>query len=640
MPLLAIVTFVVFSNNYRHEYQLDSGHLLLENTAVRSLKNIPSFFCDPSTLTALRSNIDYRPVLQVTYALNYFISGYDTWSWHLVQIILHALCVLGLYAFCALLMSQSGYSTNIARWTSFLAALVFAVHPAASGVVNYLSARSSLLTAAFLFPALLFYMRQFDHSRHASARLTSALFYCLALFTKVEAIGALPVFFLYEMLQTARQRSAALPPGGPARDLLLTLNRTTLKRIWPHLLATAIYCIIRIFVMAGYDTGARHDSGVTPWVYLLTQVTAWWHYVGIWFAPVNLVADDMTYPVFHTILDPHVLLALGGWLLAATVVRMAYQKHPHLFFLTASALCLIAPTSSIAPLAEMVNEHRPYLPIAILSLAWSIPLIPLAFEYGKKNRCAGMLGVSAAALIVISFSLLTWQRNLVFRSDKSYYEDILKKAPSARAYANYGLTFLKDARYAEALEQYEQALRLAPNWHIVHINLGLIYHALGIDSLARYYFDRGVMTDQFSATAKIYRGDYLLTQHRYAEALRDFEDVLPLHRQKYAIYKGAATAAAGIGEWEKAARYVRGCFGEDPGQVEFDMVAISRPYWEQKERCTAGLAFYSSIDSLLPGRWWVRHNIGDLALRCGDSTRAHREFAAAQQIKLSRQSQK
>jgi hypothetical protein len=113
--ILAGVIFAVYSNNYRHDHQLDSGHLLLENVAVRSLKNIPSYFRDPSTLSALRSNIDYRPVLQVTYALNYALSGYDTWSWHLVQILLHAVCVLGLYAFCGRIMRQFGYTAVAAR---------------------------------------------------------------------------------------------------------------------------------------------------------------------------------------------------------------------------------------------------------------------------------------------------------------------------------------------------------------------------------------------------------------------------------------------------------------------------------------------------------------------------------------------
>ena len=83
VAVLTAAAFAVFSNNYRHDYPLDGGHLLLENSHVRSLKFIPQYFLDGRTLTSLPANADYRPVLQVTYA----ISGYDTWSWHLTQIL-------------------------------------------------------------------------------------------------------------------------------------------------------------------------------------------------------------------------------------------------------------------------------------------------------------------------------------------------------------------------------------------------------------------------------------------------------------------------------------------------------------------------------------------------------------------------
>ena len=110
MPLhiavLAAAVFAVFANNYRHDYPLDCGHLLLENSYVRSLKFIPQYFLDGRTLTTLPANADYRPVLQVTYAINYAISGYDTWSWHLTQILLHSVCVLALYFLCRCILKQ------------------------------------------------------------------------------------------------------------------------------------------------------------------------------------------------------------------------------------------------------------------------------------------------------------------------------------------------------------------------------------------------------------------------------------------------------------------------------------------------------------------------------------------------------
>ena len=86
--LLAVVCLGIYSNNFHHDFQLDDSHVLLTNPSVRSLANIPKYFVDPSTFTSLRANVEYRPVLQATYALNYRMGGYNTWWWHLTQILL------------------------------------------------------------------------------------------------------------------------------------------------------------------------------------------------------------------------------------------------------------------------------------------------------------------------------------------------------------------------------------------------------------------------------------------------------------------------------------------------------------------------------------------------------------------------
>src|SRR5438876_4412 len=98
--LLIVAPFAVYSNNYRHAYLLDDAYTLVSNPSVRTLSAIPRYFVDPATYTSVREQADYRPVLQVTYALNYWMGGYHTWWWHFTQILLHALVTLGIYALC------------------------------------------------------------------------------------------------------------------------------------------------------------------------------------------------------------------------------------------------------------------------------------------------------------------------------------------------------------------------------------------------------------------------------------------------------------------------------------------------------------------------------------------------------------
>jgi tetratricopeptide (TPR) repeat protein len=633
--ILVLLAFLVYSNNYHHDYHLDSSHLIPDNPNVRSLKNVPDFFIDPGTLSVLPSNIDYRPVLQCSYALNYLISGYATWSWHLVQILLHAVCGVSLYFFILIIIRQftAGPDTRTG-WSAFVIALLFTIHPTGSGVVNYLSARSSLLTAAFLFLSFLCYMQPWENRRYKGVQIAAAVMFNLALFTKVEAVGAVPVYFLYDILQSARKRMAARNGKGTLfHDLLSTLNSTTMRHFGPIVLSAAVYFIIRFVVMSGYDQNARYGEGMTPFVYLMTQTTVWWYYVRNWLVPVNLVADTMSYPIYRTVTDPHVLLALGGWLLVVTILIERYRKAPYLLFIVASSFSLIAPTSTVAPLAEMVNEHRPYFPLAILSAAWTVPLLDYFFMREKKRRWHRIAGAGAGLLVATSFFILTYQRNTVFSSSERYLEDIIQKAPSARAYANYGLQFLKKKQYDEARHYYNKSIELAPNYYIAHINLGIINQHTGNHDAALAHFDKAVATDLYSATARIYRGEFFLARSGFKNALDDFEAVLPRHRVKFRICKGAATAASGLGNWQKAVTYVKSCFDENPEYTENSIVAISRPYWEQSGSCSAGLHFFEAVDSLLPNRWWVHHNMADLARRCGDAERMETEALQAQQLK-------
>ncbi len=80
LACLAIGIAVSYSNSLGIGFLFDDSYGIRKNPAIRSLWNIPSFFIDPFTLTTVRENVDVRPILQVTYALNYAVSGLNPWS--------------------------------------------------------------------------------------------------------------------------------------------------------------------------------------------------------------------------------------------------------------------------------------------------------------------------------------------------------------------------------------------------------------------------------------------------------------------------------------------------------------------------------------------------------------------------------
>ena len=611
---------------------------------MRSLRAIPSYFTDPSTYTSLREQADYRPVLQLTYALNYRMGGYDTWWWHFTQIVLHVIVTLGIYALCLRLLVLIGTRTSASpavksaaksavtsdvssaptsvptsafssALSSFLtipliAAALFAVHPASSGVINYLNARSSLLTAAFLLPALLSYMGSADSDRYARPQWTAAVLYALALFTKVEAVGALGAFWAFDLWQRGREA----PDASLLRAIRASFDRRTLVRLAPALAITGIYFIIRWRVMAPFPFDeTRHAPDVGASQYFATQLTAWWYYIARWVAPVRLVADYLAYPVFRSWWDPVVLLAAGGWVVVGALLVAAWKRAPYLLFLAIAALALLSPTSSIAPLAEMVNEHRPYLPIGILSLAAIIPVGTRLRDWPPSRERARAALAVGGGLIFLSLCFLTYRRNDVFSTPKRFWEDVLAKAPSSRAYLNYGIALMKENEMREALRAFRSSLELAPYWYYTHINLGVAFQHIGQADSARTYFDRAVQYDRYSGLALTWRGEFRLAQRDFAGARDDFTTSLPLGLQRYRNHKGLATAFAGLGDVDQALEHTGKLLEIDRASALGDIPGISTPFFDRAELHSAGIRYYQALQTKLPGEAWIAENIARLS---------------------------
>src|SRR4051794_21824558 len=91
LAALAVGLALAYGNSFGVGFYFDDSYGIRDNPAIRSLRNIPGFFTDPFTLTAMRANVDVRPVLVTSFALNYAISGNDPWSYHAFNLIVHFL---------------------------------------------------------------------------------------------------------------------------------------------------------------------------------------------------------------------------------------------------------------------------------------------------------------------------------------------------------------------------------------------------------------------------------------------------------------------------------------------------------------------------------------------------------------------
>ena len=290
-----------------------------------------------------------------------------------------------------------------------------------AGVVNYQWARSSMLTTTFLLPAICCWMT----GRYRWAWCL----YAFALFTKVEAVGALGVFALWDVFQNAqrRVREQWQSPPGFLKDVLSLFRWKQLPRWWGIAAITVGYAAIRNSALPAWHAELRSASDVGHLDYFLTQTTAWWHYIVEWWAPIDLVADDLSYPVYRSFAEPSVLLAILGWVGVAMTCRIHYARRPAYLIVAMSALSLIFPTSSVMPLAEMVNEHRPYMPLGVLSILWVCALSDVGRRWSHTSRFSRWSVRGFALSAVAIFMVLSVHRTQAFTTQEAYWKDVVSK---------------------------------------------------------------------------------------------------------------------------------------------------------------------------------------------------------------------
>src|SRR5262249_33608935 len=198
--LLAVAILAAYANSFDIPFVFDDWHTIEQNPAIRSLSNLPRFFYDPNSTTVLRENKDLRPLLVASLALNHRISGLVPWSYHAVNLLLHWIATLLVYRIVRdhLWLDADGTPVAVA------AALIVAVHPLNTESVDYVSARSALLTAVF-------YLAAFDAACR-DRRVVAVLLAACAMLTKSIAL-TLPLAVLLHRVLAPSYRGRPIPWG-------------------------------------------------------------------------------------------------------------------------------------------------------------------------------------------------------------------------------------------------------------------------------------------------------------------------------------------------------------------------------------------------------------------------------------------
>src|SRR5271166_5743331 len=165
LPLLGLVTLVVYSGSLSFEFVWDDLPQIVNSPIIRSWSNLPRAFGSDLWYHVARHQVYYRPLFVAWSMLNYTLSGLQSWGWHLGAVLLHVGAVTAVFW----LMRRLG----LEYWTAALAALIFAVHPIHIEPVSWVSAASDTMVTMFASLAFAAFLSGRDSTRkHRTARWT------------------------------------------------------------------------------------------------------------------------------------------------------------------------------------------------------------------------------------------------------------------------------------------------------------------------------------------------------------------------------------------------------------------------------------------------------------------------------------
>ncbi len=529
----------------------------------------------------------YRGVVAVfTWWANHRISGEAPWSYHLVNILIHLVNSLLVYGLAWRLANAKDATVrgqgNARFFAALTAGLLFCVHPLASQAVAYVTQRSTSLAALFFLAALLAYVEARrgpsggESSRSAGARawltLLSLLAFQAGLHTK-HLLLTLPIaLLLMEALFAAtftgswRCRLAlqvpfwillALRVRDFAPRILSGGGRTAAPSVEP---APAVTETLKLPSVPVADVGT----------YAATQLRVVVHYLRLLFLPRGLNLD-YDFPLSSSWTEPGVIASAALILiLLATGVILA-RRTPLVAFGILLFFLTLVPTSSVVPSADLILEHRAYLPLAAFALAAGAALAALRrrLTIARRKGATAVFPLGVASLILV-LSLLTHARARVWDTEISLWSDVVAKSPrKLRPRFNLGLALQQAGRSEEAIAQYEEALRLEPSHPLVLTNLGNAYRQLGDLERARGLFEEVVALRPTAAKAHLNLGNVHLDRGDAEEAERSYRRALELDRQSPAAWYNWGKCQEKQGRLEAAATAYAEAVRLEPGNVLF-----------------------------------------------------------------------
>lgn len=489
--LLLAVGLAVYSNSLQNQFVWDDLSFIVRNDAIKSIGNIGSFFTNAATLAKGEISRDtYRPLVALSFSLDYFFWKLDPFYYHLENILLHIINSILLYLLMRYIVGNAA--------GAFLVSLLFLVHPAQTEVVDWISRRGDVFGLFLYLSAFLIHIRLMKKPDNRQ----------LLLYISMIACFAAAILF--------KETAITLP-----LILIFYSRNKSIRYYAPFIAVAALYAIARLNVVG--PIAERGWWGRGPLDTFLTMTIVLVKYVKILVFPYDLSADY----ILRLANGFDLRVAASMAILALVIISaILLRKKERLFtFGVYWFFISLIPVLQIFPIKMLMANRFLYTP----SIGFFMCLAGVvATQEGLAKKGAYL----CLCALTVSYCFTTVGCNKEWKDELTFFKINSERSQnSPLMHFNLGSAYISKGMADEAIKEFEKAVSLKAGLYEGHCNLGYSYLSKGnIDKAVASYKNAiaasPTISEAYFGLGNVYfeKGDYAAAAANYKKALTQDKD--------------------------------------------------------------------------------------------------------------------
>jgi protein O-mannosyl-transferase len=472
----------------------------------------------------------WSPLTWLSHMLDFNLYRLNPGSHHLTSLFFHTVNTMLLFL---VLRRATG-----ALWPSVFVAVVFAVHPLNVESVAWVSERKGVLSAFFLFASL------WNYVLYAEKPGPSRYFMCLLLFALGLMAGpvalSLPLLLLimdYWPLNRLRFKSEEEIPVLRQRDI--GRHHLVLEKV-PFLALAAFSAAMTFFALRhGENLPLEVSFTRIPLSYVVSLWKILWpHPLSVFYEPFEAGSVWMAAGAGFLVMGVSVLVIL--------LWRVPYLAAGWFWYVVSLTPVIAFGDAGGWP---VMADRFMYVPVIgiIIIVAWGCTNVVERLGYGRFPLALG------AGLLLLVMMMTTWSQLKYWQKSLTLFSHAVTVSPKNAVARNYlGFALAREGKYAEAMNQLTEALRLKSDYPEAHLNLGLVLDEQGRFQEAIRHFSEAVSIDPNSAKAHAHWAMALTRKGFLQEAKKHYSEALKIDPEDAEVHNNLGVTLYGEGKLQEA----------------------------------------------------------------------------------------